>query len=106
MQPQSCTLRQASCPLVDAATGTPHSLAAALQTLFQFSLPGDSPQVPAFPRLLPSSCFPPSSHAMHARQAQVAVCCGVPVDTSLPLLFFALNMCAQDTFLYLTLQQQ
>lgn len=106
MQPQSCTLRQVSCPLVDAATGTPLSLAAALQTLFQFSLPGDNPQVRVFSHLLPPSCFPPSSDAKNARQAQVAVCCGVPVDTSLPLLFFALNMCAQDTFLYLTLQQQ
>jgi hypothetical protein len=41
VQSSTCTLRQASAPLVDAATGSPLTLAAALQILFQFSLPGD-----------------------------------------------------------------
>jgi hypothetical protein len=36
----------------------------------------------------------------------MVVCCGVTVDATLPLLFFALNMCSQDTFLYLTLISQ
>jgi hypothetical protein len=45
VQPSTCTLRQASAPLTDAATGLPLTLAAALQTLFQFALPGDAEQV-------------------------------------------------------------
>jgi hypothetical protein len=47
VQSSTCTLRQASTPLTDAATGLPLTLAAALQTLFQFALPGDAVQVPA-----------------------------------------------------------
>jgi hypothetical protein len=72
-----------------------------LQNLFQFSLPEDSGQVTPATQHAP---FRFSALLQALAQAQAAVCCGVPVDTGLPLLFFALNMCAPDTFLYLTVQ--
>ena len=45
VQPSACTLRQASAPLIDAETGCPLTLAAALRNLFQFCPPSDSGQV-------------------------------------------------------------